>query len=125
MLLSFVAYAQITSWEKSGCLSPEGVATIKCAEVVFQNLLFMASTLVLLILFIMFIVGAFKYLTSGGDAEKLAGAQNTLKFALIGTFVFLGSYLMLNIIQVLFLGGIDSTRTGGPSLFKFEIPVFK
>ncbi len=121
MFSSFVVNAQITSWQKSGCLSPEGVATLKCAEVVFQNLLFMASMFVLLVLFIMFVVGSFKYLTSGGDAEKLAGAQNTLKFALIGTFVFLGSYLMLNIIQVLFLGG----STGPASLFKFEIPVYK
>lgn len=113
-------HAQITSWAESGCVV-SGVATLKCLEVVFQNLLFMASTLVLLVLFLMIIIGAFKYITAGGDAEKVAGAQNTLKYALMGTMLFVGSYLILNIIQVVFLGG----DTGPANLFKFEIPVYK
>lgn len=123
MLPSFFVHAEITSWKDSGCLAGPNadVATLKCAEVVFQNLLYMASALVLLVLFIMFVVGSFKYLTSGGDAEKIAGAQNTLKYAIIGTMLFIGSYLILNIIQVLFLGG----ATGATSLFRFEIPVYR
>lgn len=111
-------YAQIKPLAGNSCLSPEGVATLKCMEVVVENLFFVASTVVLLILFIMLVVGAIKYITSGGDPEKLQGAQNTLKFAIMGTALFIGSFLILNTIQVLFLGGAE----GETSLFKFEIP---
>ncbi|OGK18531.1 hypothetical protein A3D80_01645 [Candidatus Roizmanbacteria bacterium RIFCSPHIGHO2_02_FULL_40_13b] len=114
-------YAQIEPLAGNSCLSPEGVATIKCMEVIARNLLFIASTFVLLILFVMLVVGAIKYITSGGEPEKLQGAQNTLKFAIIGTALFIGSFLILNTIQVLFLGGAK----GDTSLFKFTIPEYK
>ena len=48
----------------------DGVPTLKCLEVVFGNILFMASAFIVLTLFIMFIVGAFNYLTSFGNAKE-------------------------------------------------------
>ncbi len=119
-MLSFFVNAQIASLSNSACVV-DGVVTIRCAEVIFERLLTISSSLVLLVLFIMLIVGAFKYITSGGEAEKLAGAQNTLKFAFIGTFLFLGSYLFLTILQTLFLGGKNNTQF---NLFKFSIPEY-
>jgi hypothetical protein len=67
----------------------------------------------------MFVIGSLKYLTSGGNPESLKKAQGTLKWALIGTVLFVGSYLILNIICILFLGGTKDCK-----LFKFEIPEF-
>lgn len=119
-MLSFFVNAQIASLSNSACVV-DGVVTIRCAEVLFERLLTISSSVVLLVLFIMLIVGAFKYITSGGEAEKLAGAQNTLKFAFIGTFLFLGSYLFLIILQTLFLGGRNNTEF---NLLKFEIPEY-
>lgn len=119
-MFSFFVNAQIASLSSSACVVDD-VVTIKCAEVIFERLLTISSSLVLLVLFIMLIVGAFKYLTSGGEAEKLAGAQNTLKFAFIGTFLFIGSYLFLNVLQTLFLGGKNGSEY---NLFKFEIPEY-
>lgn len=119
-MVSFIVSAQIASLSNSACVV-DGVVTIRCAEVIFERLLTISSSLVLLVLFIMLIVGAFKYITSGGEAEKLAGAQNTLKFAFIGTFLFMGSYLFLTILQTLFLGGKNNTQI---NLFKFEIPEY-
>lgn len=96
----------------------DGVPTLKCLEVVFGNLLFMSSAFIILVLFIMFVVGAFQYLTSFGNPENVKKAQGTLKFTLIGFLLFLGSYLILNMICFLFLGGIGDKC----KLFKFEIP---
>lgn len=101
---SAVYAASINEWEASGCMV-DGVPTLKCFEVVFANILSIASALVIVVLFIMFINGAFHYLTSLGNPEKLKKAQGTLKYAVIGLVIFLVSFLILKIIDTLFLGG--------------------
>lgn len=92
----------------------DGVPTLKCFEVVFGNILAMASGLIIIVLFVMFVVGSFNYLTSLGNAEKIKKAQGTLRYALIGFIIFVTAFLVLNIIDILFLGGKGN-------LFKFNI----
>ncbi len=110
--------AQVRDWQSSGCMTPEGIPTFKCLEVVFGNLLIMSSALIVFVLFIMFVVGAFRYLTSFGNPESVKKAQGTLRYAFIGFILFISSYLILNIICFLFLGGLGSSC----KLFKLEIP---
>lgn len=93
----------------------DGVPTLKCLEVVFGNILVMASAFIVLVLFIMLVVGAFSYLSSFGNAEKIKKAQGTIKFAIIGFVLFIASYLILNVVDILFLGGHGN-------IFKFELP---
>lgn len=114
-------YLQITSFEKSGCLA-DGIPTLKCFEVVFQNILMLAVVVVMLILFIMIVVGAFQFLFARGDAGKAASAKKTITYAFVGLILFMSSYLIINIIQYLFIG---DPADGAPSLLKFEIPDFK
>lgn len=97
-------YAQVNDWESSGCMV-DGVPTLKCFEVVFGNMLNIASSLIIVVLFIMFINGAFHYLTSLGNPEKLKKAQGTLRYAVVGLIIFLASFLILKVIDTLFLGG--------------------
>jgi len=106
----------IKDWGDSttgGCVV-DGVPTLKCLEVVFGNILVMASAFIVLTLFIMFVVGSFRYLTSFGNAERVKKAQGTLKMALVGFILFISAFLILKIIDSLFLGGQGT-------LFKFEI----
>jgi len=114
MLFNFFVTAQVNDWESSGCMV-NGVPTLKCLEVVFGNILYVASGFIILVLFVMFLVGSFNYLTSFGSPEKIKKAQGTLKMALVGFLVFVGSYLILRIIDVLFLGG-------NGKIFMFNIP---
>ncbi|MFA6017063.1 MAG: hypothetical protein WC744_03175 [Patescibacteria group bacterium] len=93
----------------------DGVPTLKCLEIVFGNILFMSSFFIIVVLFIMFVVGSFRYLTSFGNAERIKKAQGTLKFALIGFILFVSAFLILTIIQTLFLG------KGGANLFEFKL----
>ncbi len=114
-------YAQTTPWqtitgEKVLCIV-DGVPTLKCLEAVFGNIIFAASTLIILVLFVMLVIGAFTYLTSGGNPERVKKAQGTLKFAIIGFILFILSFLILQIINFLFLGG----KTGPGSIFNFTI----
>jgi len=110
-----VLAAGIEEW--GSCVSPEGVPTLKCLEVVFGNLLFIASGLIVLVLFLMFVLGSLRYLTSAGNPESIKKAQGTLMWALVGTLLFVGSFLILKTIDCLFLGCEGK-------LFKFEIPEF-
>jgi len=102
----------ISEW---GTCVVDGVPTLKCLEVVFGNVLVMASAFIVLVLFIMLVVGSFSYLTSFGNAEKVKKAQGTIKLAIVGFVLFVSSYLILNIIDILFLGGQGN-------IFKFELP---
>lgn len=107
-----VVHAAISEW--GDCVTPEGVPTLKCLEVVFGNIIFMSTGLIILALFIMFIIGAFQFLTSLGNPERIKKAQGTLKFALLGFILFMSAFLILKTIDVLFLGGAGK-------IFKFEI----
>lgn len=106
-----VAHAAVSEWDD--CVVDE-VPTLKCLEVVFGNIIFMSTGLIILALFIMFIIGAFQYITSIGNPERIKKAQGTLKFALFGFILFMSAFLILKIIDVLFLGGVGK-------IFKFEI----
>jgi hypothetical protein len=96
--------AQINDWQDSGCMVND-VPTLKCLEVVTGNLLFMTNAFILLVIFIMFVIGSFKYLTSLGDQGKMESAKGTFTWAVVGLVVYLSAYLILNIIDILFLGG--------------------
>ena len=116
MLTSFFVSAQLKKCDEvPGCIV-DGIPTLKCLEVIFSNIIFMSSALIIFVLFVMFVVGAFNYLTSFGNAEKVKKAQGTLKYALIGFILFACAYLILNIIDILFLGGqgkIFNLKIGG------------
>ncbi len=96
------AHAQAKEW---GDCVVDGVPTLKCLEVVFGNILFLSNTFILLILFIMFVIGSYKYLTSLGSEDKVSSAKDTFKWAIIGLVLYLSAYLILTIIDIVFLGG--------------------
>lgn len=108
MLPSFlIVQAQgIQDWNSTGCIV-DGIPTLKCFEVVFSNVLFMASSLIVLVLFIMIFVGGFNYLTSFGNPEKVKKAQSTLRYAVVGVILFMASFLILKAIDYLFLGNCN------------------
>ena len=110
-MITPVLIAQLRNWYEegedpanSGCIV-DGIPTLECLEIVFGNLLFMASALVILVLFVMFLIGSFNYLTSLGDPEKIKNARSTFTFAVIGLVLFVSAYLILFIIDFIFLGG--------------------
>lgn len=118
-LLSFAVNAQMRDWcpnpaDPTTCCLVDNVPTLKCLEVVFGNILYMSSALVILVLFIMLVTGALKYLTSFGNAENIKKAQGTIRYALIGFVLFISAYLILKTIDVLFLGNQGN-------IFRFQI----
>lgn len=100
------ALAQGSVW--SGACVSNGVATIKGFECLFQNILQIVVGAAGLAFFAMFIVGGFKYLTSGGDSKKAAAASSTLTMAVIGVIGVIVSWLVLLFIKN--FTGIDVTQ---------------
>ncbi len=102
----------MNSWDK--CLDPiNQVPTLKCLEIVFANILTAVTSLAGIALFVMLVIGGFKYLTSGGDPKAAEGAKNTMTFALIGMALIGLAFLVFNLI---------SNFTGVPDILKFRIP---
>ncbi|MBI3443296.1 hypothetical protein HY008_01365 [Candidatus Woesebacteria bacterium] len=56
--------------------------------------------------FIMFIVGGFNWLTSGGNPEKVGKARNTLTYAIGGLVLIALAFLILRFIAV--FTGVDA-----------------
>ena len=98
---SFIVYAQSLDWQS--CLLDGKVPTLACVGVVIARIIRFASGLAIFVLFVMFLVGAYYYLTAFGNEEKVKKAQGTLKYAVIGLLVFVSAYLILRIIGQVFL----------------------
>lgn len=94
------------------CLQDD-IPTIKCLEAVFYNILKVAVSLVTLALFIMLLVGGFKFLTSGGDPKATEGAKGTMTYAIVGLVVIIASYLILRAIE--YFTGLKLTEFTIPS----------
>ena len=98
-------YAQGTTWG-SRCQT-DGVATIQGFECLYKNILKIIVPAAGLVFFAIFLVGGFKYLTSGGDSKKAAAASHTLTMAFIGLIGVIASWLILLFIKK--FTGIDPT----------------
>jgi len=84
------------------------VATIKGFEWIFYNVVSVVLGLAGIALFIMLIIGGFKYLTSGGNPETAQSAQKTITYALLGLVLIALAYLIILFIQT-FTGANLST----------------
>ena len=87
----------------TGCLVSAGgvqnVATIDCIPVIINNLI-NAALLFAGVVAVFFIVWAgAKFVTSGGDAKQVQGAQQTLSLAIVGLIVVLLSFFIINLLS--------------------------
>ena len=90
---------------QGACNSASGIATIENLGCVFQSIVKSFLGFAGIILFILLVVGGFKYITSAGDPKSLEGAQKTLTYAIGGLIVVLISFLILVLITE--ITGVD------------------
>jgi multisubunit Na+/H+ antiporter MnhB subunit len=85
----------IADW---GACVQNGVATLACLPIVFQNVINALVIIAGIVAVFMIVWGGYKLVMSEGDSEKLASARKTLIYAIAGLiFVFL-SFFFLNAI---------------------------
>lgn len=83
-------------------------ATIADLGTVFGNVVKSILGFAGIALFILLLVGGFKYITSGGDPKALEGAQKTITYAIAGLIVIILSFLILVLIST--ITGVDVTK---------------
>ena len=83
----------------SSAYGAQDVATIQGAECLIANILASAVTLIGIIAFVMFLVGGFRYLTSGANSKGVEAGANSISFAILGIVVALASFVILNVIS--------------------------
>jgi hypothetical protein len=74
------------------------IATISDLGGVLQRVVGYALGLAAIVLFVLLVVGGFKFITSGGDPKAAEGAKKTITSAIAGLIVILLSYLVLLLI---------------------------
>lgn len=74
-------------------------ATLRQLETLFSRVVSAAVSLSVIALFVMLLIGGFKFLTSGGDPKALEGAKKTLTYAIGGLVLITLSYLIMRLIQ--------------------------
>lgn len=83
-------------------------AKISDLAAVFTNVVKTALGFAGIVLFILLLVGGFKFITSGGDPKAVESARNTLTSAITGLIIILVSYLILVLITN--ITGVDVTE---------------
>jgi hypothetical protein len=88
--------------------SLEDVPRIKDFESIFERIVTIALGFAGVAVFIMFLIGGFKYLTSGGDPKAVEEAQKTLTYAVGGLILIALSFLILVFLSK--FTGVDLTQ---------------
>jgi uncharacterized membrane-anchored protein len=83
-------------------------AKISDLVAVFTNVVKDALGLTGIVLFVLLIMGGFKFITSGGDPKAVEGARKTLTSAIAGLVIILISFLILVLIKT--ITGVDVTK---------------
>lgn len=85
--------------QTSGADAIADVATIPSLEGLFKNLLSVSLSLLGIVMFIMILVGGFKFLTAGDDPKAAEAAQATITNGIIGLVLAIVAFFILLAIQ--------------------------
>lgn len=74
-------------------------ATFSDLEGMFQRIVGSVLFLAAIVLFVMFVIGGFRYITSAGDPKAAEGAKGTLTHAILGLAVLILAFVVLLIVE--------------------------
>jgi len=87
-------------------IRPQGKEFGRRGELTIPNIVSGAIRLILvmaaLVAFVFLIIGGIRWVTSGGDKEKTARAQQTLTAALVGLVIVFASWAIIKLIETFF-----------------------
>lgn len=67
--------------------------------ILFTRIVYIVIAVTGMMLFIMLIMGGVKFITAGGEPEKLQSARKTLTFAIAGAVIVACAYLIIILIE--------------------------
>lgn len=87
-------------------IRPQGEQFGRLGELTVPNIVSGAIRLILviaaLVAFVFLIIGGIRWVTSGGDKDKTARAQQTLTAALVGLVIVFASWAIIKLIETFF-----------------------
>lgn len=83
-------------------------AELSGLETIFSRILNVATEFAVLAVFVMLIIGGFKFLTAGDDPKAAEAAKNTLTYAILGLAALIGIWLLLKFVEV--FTGVEVTK---------------
>jgi hypothetical protein len=91
---------------------PTGATPLQILDVnvLFSKIVGVVILFTGLVLFVMLIMGGIKFITAGGEPDKVAAARKTLTYAIGGVVLIAIAYLILVIIET--LTGVPVTDFG-------------
>lgn len=98
--------------EPSSNFSSDQPPTICVVEQIFSQILTYSLGFAGLALFIMIIIGSFRWLTAGTNEKTVQQARKTLVYALLGLALVVGAWYILQLVRQ--FTGIDVTSFGIP-----------
>ncbi|MBI2590351.1 MAG: hypothetical protein HYW33_00515 [Candidatus Blackburnbacteria bacterium] len=106
----------MASWLGTACVGTKisdtvdasDVATIAGLECAFGNVIGVVLALSGVVVFVTFLIGGFKYLTSGSDPKAVESAKHTLTAAIAGLVVLVLAFAVLLVIQA--VTGVQVTQ---------------
>jgi hypothetical protein len=75
------------------------VATIPSLQGLFSNVLSVALSLIGIVMFIMILVGGFKFITAGDDPKAAEAAKGTITSGITGVVVAIAAFFILLAIR--------------------------
>ena len=84
---------------------PSGGTALTNVETLISNVIGLLTVLASLMFVIYFILGAFEWISSGGDKGKLEKARNRMMYGVIGMIIIVGAYSLLGLLSGII--GID------------------
>ncbi len=90
-----------TTAYSTGSDDPTGRGALENLEGFISNIIGLLTVLGAIFFVIYFVIGAFQWITSGGDKGKLESARNRMMYGAIGMILIIGSYAILGL-----LGGV-------------------
>lgn len=75
----------------------QGIAPTTSPTTIFTNVISYVFVAAILLVLFFLVLGAFNWITSGGDKEKIKGARGTIVHALIGLAILALAFVIANI----------------------------
>ena len=96
----------------------DGVATLRCLPVVFQNVISAFLLFVGVVALFMIIYSGIKLITSGGDPKQVEAARKIMTYAIIGAVIVLLSFAIIYFIGYVTsssdcINNLEAITTGG------------
>lgn len=82
----------------TSCSTANGVVTLDCVGPIIASIIFWLLTFAGIVALIFVIFGGFKFLTSGGEKEKVEGARKTLTWSIVGLILILSSFMIVRLV---------------------------